>query len=102
MAHFKQGVDPYTLAIPCQYARMEVERVYGRSGVKLTITSTGDGKHGPTSKHYIGLAFDCRTSVAGISQTEAATLATKIRPRIPQFDVVVESDHIHVEYDPQD
>ena len=58
---------------------------YEKAGAVLTVTSIVDGKHSRGSLHYVGYAFDCR-----------------IRDLSPdQLDIVVEDDHIHVEYQPK-
>lgn len=67
------------------------ERFFG-----LTVTSVMDGKHMIGSLHYVGCAFDFVHPLMGESyKVEALRHALG-----PQFDVVVESDHIHVEFQP--
>lgn len=66
----------------------------------LTVTSISDGKHGANSLHYKGLAFDCRISDKTATQTKL--FATQLKTALgPDYDVVLESDHIHVEFDPK-
>jgi hypothetical protein len=65
---------------------------------EFVITSGNDGKHLPNSKHYSGEAFDLRTR----HLTEAQTLECRdyLRSKLDnQFDIIIESDHIHIEYD---
>lgn len=79
-----------------------IAREYGTEGV---ITSAADGTHSaPNTKHYAennasGLveAIDVRTW--GIPKEEAAAKARKKLG--PDYDVVIESTHIHIEYDPK-
>lgn len=91
-----------------------LDRYFG--GRELTVTSCGDGKHGKGSKHYPGSftglvnAFDARIkdldgnnmdiSVADRSTATEIVAAMKVRLDA-QFDIVLEKDHIHVEYDPK-
>ena len=63
----------------------------------VVVTSISDGVHKPTSLHYWGKAVDLR--VWGIEVIHAATLLKEELGK--DYDVVVERDHIHVEYDPK-
>ena len=61
----------------------------------LMITSGLDGKHMTGSRHYAGQALDFRLppgSEAFIVRQLSSALGS-------DFDVVLESDHIHVEFD---
>ena len=79
----------------------EIYRKHAGSAAACVITSGTDGKHGPSSLHYKGLALDLRIN----------TILPEVRPLVerdlkwalgPQFDVVLESDHFHVEFDPKE
>lgn len=75
-------------------------QVYAEYGHTLTITSITDGKHSTHSLHYVGLAFDCRVWDFP-SLTEKRELCGKLRGALgDEFDVVLESTHIHIEFDP--
>ncbi len=83
-------------------ALIAADRVFACATWELTVTSVTDGKHGTNSLHPKGQAVDLRTARAGIDQTEATRLAHKLRAVLnDQFDVVVEEDHIHLEFDPK-
>jgi hypothetical protein len=76
-----------------------VAEVYAEFGMQCVITSGTDGKHGPKSLHYVGRALDFRTRhlAAGV----ANQIASRCRERLGDgFDIVVEGDHIHGEFDP--
>jgi hypothetical protein len=89
-----------------------VEQVYAEAGVDCVITSGKDGEHMPSSKHYKDEALDFRTSVFAqkISPYDALKVRKlkegvvgTIKQRLgAQYDVVLESDHIHVEWDPKE
>ena len=76
------------------------ESVYkGVANAELVVTSISDGTHKPGSKHYVGLAADLRTSnVLPLVQDIVFALKAQLDA---DFDIVLESDHIHLEYDPK-
>jgi hypothetical protein len=75
--------------------------VYKEHGFYLVITSINDSKHGLKSLHYNGCAFDARTTM--LSDTyNWSDVAKEIKKRLnTDYDVVNESNHIHVEYQPR-
>jgi len=77
-------------------------------GIPLTITSGRDGQHGSISLHYVGKAIDIRTRYGqekGFKQVDPAKVTLfceELRRQLGKdFDVVPESDHVHLEYDPK-
>lgn len=70
---------------------------FGREAV---CTSILDGKHSKDSKHYSGNAFDLRIYIYTKEQVNDFVELLKNELR-PDYDVVLEDDHIHVEYDPK-
>jgi hypothetical protein len=72
-----------------------------QAGASCWITSGSDGKHGHTSLHYKGKALDLRTKHLRPEQVHPVWKALKAALGT-QFDVVLESDHIHVEFDPKE
>lgn len=72
--------------------------VCGRDAV---ITSGREGTHMDGSLHYEGAAIDLRIwyMLPGKQREYADVLAEVLGD---DFDVVLESNHIHVEYDPDD
>lgn len=99
--NFKEGVNPFGARPELVLALNVVESVYRRElGSELTVTSINDGKHSHTSLHYAGCAADLR--IWGVQ--DVGWLAMQIRGALgnnPDYDVVVESDHIHLEYQPK-
>lgn len=65
----------------------------------LYVTSFDDGKHGEGTLHGKGRAFDFRIWYVEAVLREAmiARLAQRLGP---EFDVILEPDHGHVEWDP--
>ena len=66
------------------------------------ITSASDGKHGPNSLHYKGKALDLRTKNLRPEQVHPVYVALNEALSPGGFDVVLETDHIHVEFDPKE
>lgn len=65
----------------------------------MTVTSITDGTHSPNSLHYGGLAVDIRTR--DLSNEQKSTLVAEMKKALgTDYDVVLESTHLHVEYDP--
>ena len=66
--------------------------------ILFTITSVRDGVHMPGSFHYSGLAFDIR--IFDLRGVLAHVVADRLREALGSlFTVVLEQDHIHVEFD---
>jgi hypothetical protein len=82
------------------HAAVIVESVLQSFGTELVITSCNDGKHMPNSRHYKGLAFDARSrDLAPAFQVHARD---EMKKRLgPDYDVVLEKDHFHIEHDPK-
>lgn len=92
-----------------------VDLLYRNWGSELTVTSGSetDARHGKTSLHYAtpSQAVDTRTWEVG-KIPSAATQYTDIKAEAVAYcqskdiptdwiDVILESDHIHIEYQPK-
>lgn len=67
---------------------------------EIVVTSILDGVHSSKSLHYKGLAFDMRTHI--YTQYEISKLMGSLKYMLGiSYDVVLEKDHIHIEYDPK-
>ena len=64
------------------------------------ITSAVDGKHSKGSKHYIGYALDIRSRNMTSNGKLSCTKQLKVKLG-NEFDIVLEKDHIHLEFDPE-
>lgn len=98
----KKGVDLRGISPQMSVAYTVACAIYmERAGVHCWITSASDGKHGPNSLHYKGQALDLRTN--SLSGVVAIAVHAALQSALgEQFDVVLESDHIHLEYDVKD
>ena len=96
----KPGVSVAGMEPPPLYAMMVVQEVFREANHEMVITSVTDSKHSPGSLHYIGHAFDLRSH--HIPQPDLDKIVARCRERLPgSFDVVLESDHIHIEHQPK-
>lgn len=90
-----KGVKPQTVI-----GMFIVDQIYKDFGRPegVTITSVNDGKHMVGSKHYEGLAFDCRTRY--FNEQHKHEVCEQMKADLTdEFDVVLEATHIHVEFD---
>lgn len=90
-----RGLTPQTLL-----AIQVAEGVYADFGHETIVTSVCDGVHSRGSLHYVGLAVDFRTR--HLAAGDNFKVAGELKDRLGlEFDVVLERDHIHVEYQPE-
>ena len=89
------GVKPETVA-----AMIVANSIFQKREVPFVVTSVVDGKHRRGSRHYSGYAFDVRTR--NLSQTHAIDVHKEMKDALgDDYDVLLESNHIHIEYDPK-
>ena len=94
----KMGVSVYDLRDEMRRALNKIEDCYNVEGLEAVITSTTGGVHMPSSLHYVGRAVDVRKP----PETKLDRIVRCLRDKLGKnFDVVVEHDHIHIEYDPK-
>ena len=96
----KPGVSVAGLQPEALFGLMIVREVFREHNCEMTVTSVTDGTHSAGSLHYVGHAFDLR--LYNIPQAKLDAVIARCRERLPgSFDVVVESDHIHIEHQPK-
>jgi hypothetical protein len=89
----KPGVQLRIASPQIVLAIVEADRILEGS---LVVTCVSDGKHMPGSRHYIGNAADFRLPL------NAASFVADLREALgAEYDVVLEGDHVHCEYDPK-
>jgi hypothetical protein len=98
----KKGVKMDGAKPPILYAMGAVDMIFRNFLVALVVTSVVDGPHKEGSKHNEGLAFDVRTRHI-VPQDRKDAILRELRVCLDSlgFDVVLEPDHIHIEYDPK-
>lgn len=108
MIYSKDGVDGTGVKVELIYNLFLAEPAFEALGVPLVVTSLVRPSSGlGQSLHPSGLAADLRIrSVVeawpgGLWEvSDPAALAAHIRELCPQCQVLLESDHIHIEFQP--
>ena len=91
-------IKPGVILPPIVKALLVVNDILEDHQFEFVITSMLDGKHKPGSLHYEGAAFDFRSRHMTMYMKQL--IATEIRDKLgPDFDVIVEYTHFHVEVD---
>lgn len=97
MISIKAGVRIRGMSPEILLAAFIAHELFRERAETLTITSCTDGAHKSGSLHYTGCAVDLRLPVLN-----PTVIVDALRSRLgPEYDVVLEADHIHVEYDPK-
>ncbi len=96
----KKGVKLRGLLPQTVLASVVAAGVYQEHNQEFRLTSGTEGMHMAGSLHFSGGAFDC--GIRGIGSVEAKKIRDEISSRLQgEFDVVLEKNHIHVEYQPK-
>lgn len=97
----KPGVQLNGLSTEMLFALYTTSRIYNNFGQNLTVTSAKDGKHSINSLHYSGQALDFRTY--DVEKNKMQLIYSELQFSLSQkgYDVVLESDHLHIEFDPK-
>lgn len=99
MLVLREGVSLVGLDPVMRPVLIIVEEVFKDKGYRTIITSGTDGAHSPASLHYYGKALDFRTKhIKPDHLAPAVALITNLLGIC--YDVILEEDHLHVEYDP--
>jgi hypothetical protein len=104
---FKEGVRIDGIAPETIVGLMVAEGAYLETvgaidkTAEMVVTSVRDGQHSAHSLHYRGLAADLRTRGIRTHLRDAWLSMVQRRLGFLGFDVVLEPDHIHVEFDPK-
>lgn len=97
---FKEGVSISKLEPQLVLGLLSVYSIFEEHGYDAVVTSVSDGIHRSGSFHYVGCAADLR--IRHLGKSDVVTLVKSIRAALgSNFDVVLEVDHIHIEYDPK-
>lgn len=102
MMQIKEGVSLLGLDSKMILAFIIADQVYSDNGINDCVLTAGvDGKHMEHSLHGKGFAIDLRTSnIQPYEKIKPISVALQAHLGI-QYQVILESDHIHVEFDPK-
>lgn len=101
MLQLKASVKVQGLSNEILLAVVVANSVYAKHGYDCVVTSLLDGKHSMTSLHYCGNAVDLRIRTFP-SRSVAIAVVDDLKSCLgDDYDVVLESDHIHIEYQPK-
>ena len=81
-------------------ALMVLDGVFIKHGIEMVITSVNDANHAPTSLHYSGHGIDFRSRTVP-DKTQFLIECKIALGHSPDFDLILESDHYHLEYQPK-
>jgi hypothetical protein len=93
----KAGVDISRLKPPIRKKLSKVHALYEALGEHMIITCAYDGNHLAGSFHYAHLAIDLAYPLK-MSNSFRDDLKAVFGP---DYDIVFEQNHIHIEYDPK-
>ena len=103
MLSFGQWFQPLGLKpeITCTFTI--IDEACASHGVRAILSSGVDRTHGAKSLHYAGLAVDVTWKGFQASDpiVRAAILAALVSALGSNYDVVLEDDHIHIEFQPK-
>ena len=93
----KRGVRCFGVRPEIVLALQIAQHIYEAFDSNLVVTSLVEGEHTRASLHYTGCAVDLRLPNER-PQEVVATLQSALGD---DFDVILESDHVHVEFQPK-
>ena len=100
MIRLKRGVSIASLQPQMLVALQVADAVYEKRGLDAIVTSGDEGAHGSGSLHFVGLAVDLRTRT--LEPGDRGNVRFELSEALGEgFDVVLEGDHIHLEYQPK-
>lgn len=96
----KEGVKLFGIRPELTLAINIAHLVYQKYQHDLIVTSIVDSVHSYSSLHYSGCAFDLR--IRQLPESVINPIILELRKCLTnEYDVVLESDHIHVEFQPK-
>lgn len=104
MLSFKLGVKIFGIREETVVALVTIESVFRDEELDCIVTSVSEkAVHSRTSLHFAGFAIDLRTiAFEHMTQTQAEWITARLKEALTdEFDVILEKDHIHVEFQPK-
>ncbi len=94
------SVNPANLSPQLLFGLIVANQVYEEYQYGCHITSLNDATHSRTSLHYRGDAADLRTR--HMADEDKQLVRDEIKKRLNvHWDVILEGDHIHLEFQPR-
>jgi hypothetical protein len=83
--------------VPVQIVLLDIGQ---DTGLKITISGVMEGDHAQKSRHWSGMAIDCFCEPWNAANRSA--LVASLKARLPDrlYDVIDETTHVHIEFDP--
>ena len=95
------SVNIHGLEVCMQPVLKAADIIWKQQGHELVVTSARDSMHSAGSLHYYGRAVDLRTNYFK-DDSSIRSVAQRLRDTLgPNYDVIVHTTHMHVEYDPK-
>ncbi len=99
--HIKSGARVFGIKPELLLALIVADGIWTERGKMLTVTSFTEGKYMPGNLHYKGPGVDFLSNDLG--NQEQADLLTTLKSRLgSDWNVLLEGDHYHVEFDPKE
>jgi len=98
----KKGVNPIGLRPELLLALIVADQIWKENGFHFVVTSLNDSKHSRTSLHFDGKAADLR--IWDIPSPKLKEMTKELHKRLgdnPDYDIIIEKDHVHMEYQPK-
>ena len=101
MLSIKPGVDVAGISNEMVLATQICHSIYAEYQIPCVLTEAKSrGGHKRGSLHYVGQAVDIRTRNVPVEKRPDITVALQ-EALGEQYDVILEKDHIHVEFQPK-
>lgn len=100
MLKLKKGVRIGGIQPEMAVVMMVANGVYSRFNTDAVVTSCTEGTHSTYSRHYTGSAVDFRTN--NVPTGQHVDLRNALADALgPDFNVLLEGDHLHVGFRPR-
>lgn len=99
----KPGTSIVGVSPELAFGMVIIAGVFASRGVPCVVTACTDGRHGNGSLHYIGSAVDLRLPSRYLDELASdMAMVQELRVALgPEWDCVLETDHLHLEHDPK-
>jgi hypothetical protein len=97
----KAGTSIVGVSPEMAFGLVIIAGVFQARSVPCVVTACTDGRHGNGSLHYVGAAVDLRLPSRILGDAADLAMVQDLRAALgTEWDVVLETDHLHCEFDP--